>query len=95
MCGFRPALVIVKRTDGTDTWTLWDNKRPEYNEAYYSLIPSENNAEQANEACDLLSNGFKLRRTPSYYNGSGSQYIYMAWAEHPFGGSNVAPTPAR
>ena len=94
-CGFKPALVIVKRTDGSDTWTLWDDMRPEYNEAYYSLIPNSSAGEQSNEAADFLSNGFKLRRTPTYYNGNGNNYIFMAWASNPFGGDGVSPATAR
>jgi len=88
-CEFKPAFVLVKRTDGNNTWTLWDNKRPAYNEAYYSLIPNTGDQEQPNEACDFLSNGFKLRRTPSYYNGNGNTYIFAAFAELPFKYANA------
>lgn len=85
--GFRPALLIVKRTDGSNTWTMWDKGRSFYgsfNEKYYSLIPSGADQEQGNEACDFLANGFKMRRTPSYYNGNTNDYVYWAWAESPF-----------
>jgi len=32
----------------------------------------------------MLSNGFKLRTTDAGINGSGSTYIFMAFAENPF-----------
>ena len=66
---------------------MWDKARGQhsiFNEKYYSLIPNTSNQEQPNEACDFLANGFKMRRTPSYYNGSTVDYIYFAWAESPF-----------
>jgi len=44
---------------------------------------------------DFLSNGLKLRGTDGGMNGSGKTYIFMAFAEHPFGGSGVAPVTAR
>ena len=42
-----------------------------------------------------LSNGFKVRNTNTAMNASGSTYIYMAFAEHPFGGDGAAPATAR
>jgi hypothetical protein len=33
---------------------------------------------------DILSNGFKLRTTNAFVNGSGITYIYYAVAENPF-----------
>jgi hypothetical protein len=46
---------------------------------------------------DFLSNGFKCKsfRCISMANGSGSTYIYMAFAESPFVNSNGVPTNAR
>jgi hypothetical protein len=46
---------------------------------------------------DFLSNGFKVRHnmTYGYWNVSGGTYIYMAFAENPFGGVGVAPATAR
>ena len=48
----------------------------------------------ANEI-DMLSNGFKVRTSGSYTNGSGNTIIYMAFAENPFVTSTGIPTPAR
>jgi len=44
---------------------------------------------------DILSNGFKLRGTDASGNGSGSTYIYMAFAEAPLVSSNGVPATAR
>jgi len=38
---------------------------------------------------DFLSNGFKPRYGGSSMNGSGSTYIYLAFAEHPFKYANA------
>jgi hypothetical protein len=44
----------------------------------------------------ILSNGFKAgRRADADINASGGTYIFMAFAEHPFGGDGVAPATAR
>jgi hypothetical protein len=44
---------------------------------------------------DILSNGFKWRQEMTRINASGGTYIFMAFAEHPFGGDGVAPATAR
>ena len=43
---------------------------------------------------DFLANGFKIRGTDSQISGT-AQYVYMCWAEDPFGGENVPPATAR
>ena len=59
------------------------------------LRPNLNNAEQANNTVDLLSNGFKARNANDAYNASDSTYVYMAFAEAPFVNSNGVPCNAR
>ena len=44
---------------------------------------------------DWLSNGFKVRSNNIASNFSGNSIAYAAFAENPFGGSNVAPVTAR
>jgi len=82
--GFKPAFVMCKITSGTDNWILMDNKRLGYNASNYQLIPNSTLADQTPERIDLLSNGFKTRSTNGEVNGSGSSYIFMAFAENPF-----------
>jgi len=95
--GFKPAFMLAKRTDGSDHWTLWDNKR-ESNPNDNVLYPSLSNAESASDtsyACDFLSNGIKWRGTSTGMNASGANYIYMAFAEAPFVNSKGVPCNAR
>jgi len=93
-CGFRPSWVLVKRTDSTGSWALVDNTRSAYNVADDVLNPNTASTESTSDtAIDLLSNGFKLRSAQR--NFSGASYIFAAFAEHPFGGSNVSPATAR
>ena len=44
---------------------------------------------------DFLSNGIKVRHNGGEINGSANNFIYMAFAEHPFVSSTGAPTTAR
>jgi hypothetical protein len=82
--GFRPAFVIVKRTDVADNWFLLDNKRNTFNPEDKYLLPDTSGAETTYTFFDFLSNGFKIRSTGGGHNASGGSYIYMAFAEHPF-----------
>jgi len=95
--GFKPAFVMIKRTDSTGGWTIYDNKRG-YNGNNYELFPHSSEAEYTGTSffeADILSNGFKLRLTDGQINASGGSYIYMAFAENPFTTSTGIPTTAR
>ena len=93
--GFRPAFLIAKRTDSTNSWHMWDNKRDGYNESNEDLRANMSAAEgEGNVAVDLLSNGFKFLSSDGAFNASGT-YIYMAFAEAPFVNSNGVPNNAR
>ena len=84
--GFRPAWLLVKRTDDSKSWVLWDNKRDPHNLAANDLYPNRSDAENAlsNNEVDFLSNGFKIRNSASTINGSSGTFIYFAFAESPF-----------
>ena len=92
--GFKPALIITKNADGTDSWNLLDNKRSPYNAADKYLQADNANAEGTYTFYDILSNGFKIRNTGNA-NVSGNDIIYMAFAENPFTTSTGVPTTAR
>jgi hypothetical protein len=89
--GFRPAFVIIKYTDSTANWIMWDNKRNPSNVTNLLLKPNLSNAENTTTAntLDFTSNGFKCRGTDSGSNDSGGNYIYIAFAESPFKYSNA------
>ena len=96
--GFKPAWVMVKRYDGAGQgWNIWDNKRDTFNLVDEFLIANSSNAEATGSALnlDFLSNGFKFRGTDGGSNTSGSEYVYMAFAESPFVNSNGVPNNAR
>jgi len=93
--GFKPAFLIVKQTDGTNGWGMFDNKRNPHNTVSQRLWSNESSSEAGTQLLDFLSNGFKPRYTNSYFNGSGNNYIYMAFAENPFLTSTGVPATAR
>jgi hypothetical protein len=101
--GFKPAFVMIKRTSGTGGWFMFDNKRDTFNLTSRSLQADTSGAENNYTAADtmnldILSNGFKLKSTDGAVNGSGSTYIYMAFAENPFvatSGTSAIPVTAR
>jgi len=81
--GFRPAWVMVKRSDSTGNWFIIDNKRDTFNEVTKDLVPNSSGAETDNPSfLDFLSNGFKLRTTGTAVNAG--TIIYLAFAESPF-----------
>lgn len=95
--GMRPAFIIVKRTDTTGTWFVFDNKRDTYNFLQRRISPNESSAEgvSGEQDFDFLSNGFKPRRNAGDWNASGGTYIGFAIAENPFVSSKGIPTTAR
>ena len=92
--GFRPAFVLTKST-GTAYWQILDNKRDIDNPAITALFPNASDADTTSYNTDFLSNGFKQRVTTTSRNGSGTTYIYAAFAEAPFVNSNGVPCNAR
>jgi len=82
--GFKPAFIMVKRSNGTENWTIMDNTRDPFNVAGNKLHPNTTGGTDAGATIDILSNGFKNRTTNAGANGSGDSYIYMAIAENPF-----------
>jgi len=90
--GFKPAFLIIRRTDVGDNWVMFDNKRNEFNLTDKRLYPNSNVAEAtaSSVSLDLLSNGFKLQGTDSQINNPSGSYIYMAFAAEPLVGDNPA-----
>jgi len=82
--GFRPAFVMVKRTDSTSNWIMFDDKRLGYNPNNDYVYADLTNPDGTADLIDLTSNGFKIRSTSSAVNTSNGTYIYMAFAENPF-----------
>ena len=105
--GFKPAFVMAKRTNDTSNWVMYDNKRQynliegQYNPQRPRLASNLSNAESSfttDNGVDLLSNGFVVRDNSNdayTINISGSNYIYMAFAEQPLVTTGKVPATAR
>jgi hypothetical protein len=89
--GFRPRWVLIKRSDSTSNWSLFDTARDTSNVSGFPLFPNDPASEvdiRSNTPLDILSNGFKLRTSTltggTNINISSATYIYAAFAESPF-----------
>jgi hypothetical protein len=75
--GFSPNWVLLKETDGVDSWELYDTARG----ATKVLYPNGANAEGVNSGLTSFdSDGFTLGSATSA-NESGKTYIYMAFKQ--------------
>ena len=82
--------------DSTTSWRIIDSKRDTRNGCEARLFPDNTDAENLSAlVLDILSNGFKIKSTNGGVNNSDSDYIYMAFAEHPFVSSKGVPVTAR
>ena len=95
--GFKPAFVLLKLSSvAGENWYIFDNKRSPFNVMTQILFANLSNAEATGTTnIDFLSNGFKLRNSGDFLNGSGQVHIYMAFAENPFVTSTGVPATAR
>ena len=82
--GFKPAFVMVKRTDSTGNWVMVDSKRDTFNVCDAVVSADISDSEYDIDVEDFVSNGFKMRDNHSTRNASGGSYIYMCFAENPF-----------
>ena len=83
-CGFAAGarFVMIKRTDSTGNWFVWDTARGivSGNDPRLSLNTGDPE-DPSNDAVDTDSSGFVVNQvTPSNINVSSAQYIYMAVA---------------
>tara|TARA_R100001509_G_scaffold164584_1_gene142773 strand:+ start:811 stop:1857 length:1047 start_codon:yes stop_codon:yes gene_type:complete len=96
--GFKPAFVIIKKTDSTGYWVIQDNKRTSTSGTNPNdkwIYPNASDAEYdaSSYPMDLLSNGFKIRHNGNYQN-TANNYIYLAFGQSLVGSNNV-PCTAR
>ena len=91
-CGFKPAFLMIKRTDTTGEWWMYDSSRGPTNPIPRMLMANNSSVEQEDSASyliDFLSNGFKWRSGLAASNGSLGSFIFMAFAESPFQTANA------
>ena len=93
--GFRPAWVLVKQSNTTRDWFIYDNKRDPDNVVREQLEANTSSAADSYDNIDFTAQGFKLRTSSAILNQSGGTYIYMAFAEQPFVNSSGVPNNAR
>jgi hypothetical protein len=91
--GFKPRWIMVKESAGTNaassSWQIFDTARDTYNPCDFRLQANGSGTEgTAAPSFDIVSNGFKLRSSNSNWNETGGTYIYMAFADKPFGNVN-------
>jgi hypothetical protein len=85
--GHRTRWLMVKRTDSSGSWWMWDTERDTYNLADAVLRSNSNVSENTYSGLtdvDILSNGFKWRGNGADVNASGGSYVFMSFAENPF-----------
>jgi hypothetical protein len=85
--GFRPRFVLLKRTDSTGNWNMFDSSRNGYNQTNPLLFANASDAEYTTAGAfeyDILSNGFKVRNTGTGVNANGATVVYACFAEVPF-----------
>lgn len=84
--GFRPAFLMIKRSNTSGSWLILDNKRETSNPRHTYLFPASGSAESVVASnlgydVDFDDNGFELKSNGGDVNASGSEYIFMAFAE--------------
>ena len=86
--GFQPKYLLVKRTDSTSDWYIWDSVRNTFNIVTNTLLADTAGAETSASSVNILSNGFQCVSS-TVVNASGGTYIYAAFASNPFAYSNA------
>ena len=90
-CGFKPAFVITKRTDGASNWLIHDSSRDPVNPVLGALYANSAVLEgRGSVRVDFVSNGFKHRNADGgAANNYANNYIFMAFAESPLQTANA------
>jgi len=77
--GFEPQYILIKRTDGTGNWRLFDSMRGIVtggNDPF--LQPNWDSLENTvTEVLEVTPTGFRLQTTDTNINGGGYSYVYM------------------
>ena len=79
--GFKPRLVLLKRTDTTGNWFIFDSERGTGGTVWADL----SDAEESNYSITLRNDGFNVNGSAAGMNASGGTYIYAAFASKPSG----------
>jgi hypothetical protein len=75
---------MIKASSSTGDWVIEDTVRSPYNVSTNYLLANTTGTETTGQLIDFVSNGFKIRvAVSSAMNGSGTTYVYAAFAEVP------------
>ena len=88
-CGFKPRFLLLKGITQARDWIILDTERDAGNVGDSYLHPNTNGAENTYAIADILGNGFKMRYNGGLANQTGEDYIWAAFAEHPFKNSRA------
>jgi len=90
--GFSPAFLMVKRSDTSANWRIYDNQRSPSNPIDKEIFPNLSSAEATFSAVNFYDDGFQLISTDASSNASGGTYLYLAIAAPP---ETTTPTLAK
>ena len=92
--GFKPRMIMIKRTDGSHYWYCIDSARPD---STGTVLPTNPITSLLNWDGDIgasthgftnnihfFGNGFKMRTSGGSLNGDGGNFIYAAWGDNPY-----------
>ena len=79
--GFKPAFLMVKKTNAAGNWAIWDNARqPMSTGMNEAVFANENWGDETDYNIDFTSNGFTLQASQGDVNGNNDTFLYMAFA---------------
>ena len=95
--GFKPAWLMIKRVTADESWFVFNNQVDQFNPSEFYIMADSDVAENSGTGgndIDFLANGFTCKTTNAGTNSSGT-YLYLAFAENPFGGEDISQAKAR
>ena len=92
--GFRPSLILIKCTNDTGHWLLYDNKRMGYNEDNRYVEANDTTVQSTSYPINIYTNGFKCKQASagSDLNGNSDSYAWMAWGQTMVSSGNILAT---
>ena len=82
--GFKPAFLMVKRTDSTGNWVMVDSARnpnPNDIDFYVKADNGDVQSQQSGELFKFTSTGFTLGANLADINANSGTYVYLAFAD--------------
>ena len=91
---------MIKRSDTSGSWTIYDNASDDYNSSANSAIflnstTSDATGNISGANIDWFSNGFKVKSADNTVNQAGGKYSVMAFAARPQQTSAGVPATGR